>query len=103
MTNFSKLSERFNTDWLLNFGISAQENRMVKFEGIRWIVFLIQLNYLEKALRESAGQHNEYLQKLLDFCTFLKNPQRTEPFTEVYEDCVSYLEQGCLLWNFCIL
>ena len=61
---------------------------MVKFEGIRWIV--IQLNYLEKALREGAGQHNEYLQKLLDFCPFLKNPQKTEPFTEVYEDCLSY-------------
>ena len=77
-----------NTDWLLNFDISAQENRMVKFDGIRWIV--IQLNYLEKALREGVGQHNEYLQNLLDFCTFLKNPQKTEPFSEVYEDCMSY-------------
>ena len=77
-----------NTDWLLNFDISAQENRMVKFDGIRWIV--IQLNYLEKALHDGVGQRNEYLQKLLDFCNFLKNPQKTEPFTPLYEDYMKY-------------
>ena len=61
---------------------------MVKFDGIRWIV--IQLNYLEKALHEGVGQRNEYLQKLLDFCNFLKNPQKTEPFTPLYEDYMKY-------------
>ena len=61
---------------------------MVKFDGIRWIV--IQLNYLEQALHEGAAHGNEYLQKLLDFCNFLKNPQKTEPFTPLYEDYMKY-------------
>ena len=77
-----------NTDWLLNFDISAQENRMVKFEGLRWIV--IQLSYLEKALKEGVGRGNKYLQNLLELCKFFKKPENTEPFNDVYEDCVKY-------------
>ena len=41
-------------------------------------------------MHEGAGHGNEYLQKLLDFCKFLKKPQKTEPFTPLYEDYMKY-------------
>ena len=77
-----------NTDWLLNFDISAQENRMVKFDGIRWIV--IQLSYLEQAIQKGVGKGNKYLQNLLELCKFFKTPQKTETFKTTYEDYMQY-------------
>ena len=76
------------TGWLLNLDISARENRAVQFEGLRWIV--IQLSYLEKALRQGVGKNSEYLQNLLELCKFLRKPRKTEPFENVYEDCMKY-------------
>ena len=76
------------TSWLLNFEIVAKENRKLKFQGLRWIV--IQLSYLEKALKQNVGNGDEYLQNLLELCKFLKKPEKTEPFENAYEDCVKY-------------
>lgn len=77
-----------HTSWLLNLDISAQENRMFKFDTMHWCI--IQLNYLEQAIREDAGHGNMYLQNLLDLCKFIANPTRVEPFEDVYEDLMAF-------------
>ena len=77
-----------NTEWLLNFDITARENPAVKFEGMRWIV--IQLNYLKAALQKDVGKDSKYLKNLLKLCTFLDKPEKSEPFTDVYRDYMRY-------------
>ena len=77
-----------NTSWLLNLDISAQENRMFKFDTMHWCI--IQLNYLEQAIRENVGKNSEYLQNLLDLCKFIATPTRVEPFEDVYEDLMAF-------------
>ncbi len=77
-----------NTSWLLNLDISAQENRMFKFDTMHWCV--IQLNYIEQAIRENAGRGSKYLQNLLELCKFIEAPARVEPFENVYEDLMAF-------------
>lgn len=77
-----------NTSWLLNLDISAQENRLFKFDTIHWCI--IQLNYIEQAVRENVGRGNKYLQNLLDLCKFIEEPARVEPFENVYEDLMAF-------------
>ncbi|MCQ2105830.1 MAG: PD-(D/E)XK nuclease family transposase [Fibrobacter sp.] len=77
-----------NTSWLLNLDISAQENRMFKFDTMHWCI--IQLNFLKQAIRENVGRNDEYLQNLLDLCKFIAKPTRVKPFENVYEDLMAF-------------
>lgn len=61
---------------------------MFKFDTMHWCI--IQLNYLEQAIRENVGRNNEYLQNLLDLCKFIAAPTRVEPFEDVYEDLMAF-------------